>query len=162
MHIVAGRQLRHRRFLAKRLQRDRRLQLSRITPSLPVAFQTPSPWSGSHLSKLSKFRDPPLVEEPRTPTASRLHRARTGRARVADRLSWSIAPRACHASPSAERSLRGGGPDCRGVQEPLRLRVFSERQRRAVTCFSARGFAPQRADHDIDSPTPPPWYSERS
>ena len=35
MHIVAGRQLRHRRFLAKRLQRDLRLQLSRITPSLP-------------------------------------------------------------------------------------------------------------------------------
>ena len=35
MHIVAGRQLRQRRFLAKRLQRDLRLQLSRITPSLP-------------------------------------------------------------------------------------------------------------------------------
>ena len=35
MHIVAGRQFRHRRFLAKRLQRDLRLQLSRITPSLP-------------------------------------------------------------------------------------------------------------------------------
>ena len=35
MHIVAGRQLRHRRFLAKRLQRDLRRQLSRITPSLP-------------------------------------------------------------------------------------------------------------------------------
>ena len=35
MQIVAGRQLRHRRFLAKHLQRDLRLQLSRITPSLP-------------------------------------------------------------------------------------------------------------------------------
>ena len=35
MHIVAGRQLRHRRFLAKRLQRDLRLQLSRVTLSLP-------------------------------------------------------------------------------------------------------------------------------
>ena len=35
MHIVAGRQLRHRRFLAKRLQRDLRLQFSRRTPSLP-------------------------------------------------------------------------------------------------------------------------------
>ena len=35
MHLVAGRQLRHRRFLPKRLQRDLRFQLSRITPSLP-------------------------------------------------------------------------------------------------------------------------------
>ena len=144
MHIVAGRQLRHRRFLAKRLQRDRRLQLSRITPSLPVAFQTPSPWSGSHLSKLSKFRDPPLVEEPRTPTASRLHRARTGRARVADRLSWSIAPRACHASPSAERSLRGEVQTVEGARAVASEGIF----RTATPCrnvfFSPRLRAPAR------------------
>ena len=35
MHIVTGRQFGHRRFLAKRLQRNLRLQLSGITPSLP-------------------------------------------------------------------------------------------------------------------------------
>ena len=35
MHIVTGRQFGHRRFLAKRLQRNLRLQLSGTTPSLP-------------------------------------------------------------------------------------------------------------------------------
>ena len=35
MDTVAGRQLRHRCFLAQSLQRDFRLQFSRITPSLP-------------------------------------------------------------------------------------------------------------------------------
>ena len=35
MDTVAGRQLRHRCFLAQCLQRDFRLQFSRITPSLP-------------------------------------------------------------------------------------------------------------------------------
>ena len=28
-----------------------------------VAFQTPSPWSGSHLRKLSEFRGPPLLSK---------------------------------------------------------------------------------------------------
>ena len=64
MHIVAGRQLRHRRFLAKRLQRDLRLQLSRITPSLPWHSRllrlgldptlASCPNSGVHLSQLNR------------------------------------------------------------------------------------------------------------
>ena len=48
MHIVAGRQLRQRRFLAKRLQRDLRLQLSRDNSvafrGIPDSFSL----SGSH------------------------------------------------------------------------------------------------------------------
>ena len=63
MHIVAGRQLRHRRFLAKRLQRDLRLQLSRITPSLP--------W---HSRLLLLGLDPTLASCPN----SRVHLFRAG------------------------------------------------------------------------------------
>ena len=64
MHVVASRQLGHRRFLSKRLQGDLRLQLSWVTSVSFVAFQTPSPWSGSHLSKLSEIRGPPLLATP--------------------------------------------------------------------------------------------------